>query len=124
MTRLTSDVSHKRGSPVYCTCYSRIRRTFILFQFLSNMVLMMCSYQTWCLGTIFTLRILEISFPASKRSQKHGKGVTKRTLTSVWKKLWPESTVEFDIEESETVPCGAYSQRDCAFDQDQGTGGG
>ncbi|GBM72560.1 hypothetical protein AVEN_81831-1 [Araneus ventricosus] len=32
--------------------------------------------------------------------------VTKRTLTSYWKKLWPESVVECDIEASETLPCG------------------
>ncbi|GBM99854.1 hypothetical protein AVEN_204383-1 [Araneus ventricosus] len=30
-------------------------------------------------------------------------GSTKRTLTSAWKKLWPESVVECAIEESETV---------------------
>ncbi|GBL98462.1 hypothetical protein AVEN_111595-1 [Araneus ventricosus] len=31
-------------------------------------------------------------------------GVTKRTLTSVWKKLWPESVVECDFEGFETIP--------------------
>ncbi|GBM08269.1 Tigger transposable element-derived protein 1 [Araneus ventricosus] len=31
-------------------------------------------------------------------------GVTKRTLTSAWKKLWPESVVECEFEEPETVP--------------------
>ncbi|GBO22366.1 hypothetical protein AVEN_32173-1, partial [Araneus ventricosus] len=35
------------------------------------------------------------------------------------KKVWPESVIKCDIEESETVPCGAYSQRDCDFGQDQ-----
>ncbi|GBN09469.1 hypothetical protein AVEN_143097-1 [Araneus ventricosus] len=30
--------------------------------------------------------------------------VTKRTLTSAWKKLWPESVVECDFEGFETVP--------------------
>ncbi|GBO26528.1 hypothetical protein AVEN_253957-1 [Araneus ventricosus] len=31
-------------------------------------------------------------------------GVTKRTLTSVWKKLWPDRVVERDSEGFETVP--------------------
>ncbi|GBM93457.1 hypothetical protein AVEN_180236-1 [Araneus ventricosus] len=54
--------------------------------------------------------------------EKAWEGVTKITLTSDWKKLWSESVVEYDIEESETVACGAYSQRqrDCVFGQDQG----
>ncbi|GBM36937.1 hypothetical protein AVEN_132194-1 [Araneus ventricosus] len=42
-------------------------------------------------------------------------GVTKRTFTSSWKKRLPENVVECNIGESETLPCGAYSQRDCAF---------
>ncbi|GBO22411.1 hypothetical protein AVEN_21707-1, partial [Araneus ventricosus] len=35
------------------------------------------------------------------------------------KKVWPESVIKCDIEESATVPCRAYSQRDCDFGQDQ-----
>ncbi|GBL83142.1 hypothetical protein AVEN_54864-1 [Araneus ventricosus] len=72
--------------------------------FLSNMV---SRYQT------YSQRKLEISLP-------HGwenawEGVTKRISTSAWKKFWSDSVVECDIEESETVPNGAYSKRDCVF---------
>ncbi|GBL89459.1 hypothetical protein AVEN_87808-1 [Araneus ventricosus] len=59
-----------------------------------------------------------------QNNRKCMEGVTKRTLISAWKKLWSERVVECDIQESEIVSCGAYSQRDCAFGQDQGTGGG
>ncbi|PNF21897.1 hypothetical protein B7P43_G04399 [Cryptotermes secundus] len=39
-----------------------------------------------------------------KMIEKAWEGVTKRTLTSAWKKLWPESVVECDFEGSEIVP--------------------
>lgn len=39
-----------------------------------------------------------------KMIEKAWEGVTKRTLTSAWKKLWPESVVECDFEGFETVP--------------------
>ncbi|GBL78699.1 hypothetical protein AVEN_65264-1 [Araneus ventricosus] len=64
-------------------------------------------------------RILKISLPhrfLPKMIENAWEWVTKRTLTSAWKKLWSESVAECDIEVSETVvPCGAYSQRDCEF---------
>ncbi|GBM93501.1 hypothetical protein AVEN_274827-1 [Araneus ventricosus] len=70
--------------------------------------------------------VLEISPPhrfLPKMIENAWKAVTKRILTSACKKLWPESVVECDIEVSETVPCEAYSQGDCVFGQDRGTGG-
>ncbi|GBO37491.1 hypothetical protein AVEN_31993-1 [Araneus ventricosus] len=42
----------------------------------------------------------------------HGKRFPKPP-TSAGKKLWSESVVECDIEESETEPCGLYSKRLC-----------
>ncbi|PNF30675.1 hypothetical protein B7P43_G06169 [Cryptotermes secundus] len=39
-----------------------------------------------------------------KMIEKAWEGVTKRTLTSAWKKLWPESVVECDFEGFEIVP--------------------
>ncbi|PNF30455.1 hypothetical protein B7P43_G12495 [Cryptotermes secundus] len=36
--------------------------------------------------------------------EKVWEGVTKRTLTSAWKKLWPERVVECDFEGFEIVP--------------------
>ncbi|GBN50912.1 hypothetical protein AVEN_49257-1 [Araneus ventricosus] len=79
-----------------------------------------------CLGTNLTLREYQkYHFHIAsclKMIENAWEEVTKRTLTSAWKKFWSESIVECDIEESETVPCGAYSQRDCVCGQ--GTGGG
>ncbi|GBO17977.1 hypothetical protein AVEN_126599-1 [Araneus ventricosus] len=76
----------------------------------------------------YSQRILEISLPlvcCLKMIENAWEEITKRTLTSAWKKLWLlDNVVECYIEESETVPCGAYSQRDCVFVQDQGTGVG
>ncbi|GBN05474.1 hypothetical protein AVEN_240465-1 [Araneus ventricosus] len=71
-------------------------------------------------------RIYEISLPHRFQPQndRNDRGVTKRTLTSAWKNLCSESVVEYDIEESETVPCGAYNQRVFVFGEDQETGGG
>ncbi|GBM23922.1 hypothetical protein AVEN_52125-1 [Araneus ventricosus] len=87
-------------------------------EFLSNMVSREQPYSQ---------RILEISLSnrfLPQNDQNAWEGVTKRTLTFAWKKLWPESVIECDIEESETVRFGAYSQRDCVFGQYQGTRGG
>ncbi|PNF19045.1 hypothetical protein B7P43_G11706 [Cryptotermes secundus] len=39
-----------------------------------------------------------------KTIEKAWERVTKRTLTSAWKKLWPESVAECDFEGFETVP--------------------
>ncbi|PNF21866.1 hypothetical protein B7P43_G05279 [Cryptotermes secundus] len=39
-----------------------------------------------------------------KMIEKTWEGVTKRTLTSAWKKLWPDSVVECDFEGFEIVP--------------------
>ncbi|PNF34534.1 hypothetical protein B7P43_G10746 [Cryptotermes secundus] len=39
-----------------------------------------------------------------KMIEKAWEGVTKRTLTSAWKKLWPESIVEHDFEGYEIAP--------------------
>ncbi|XP_043259296.1 tigger transposable element-derived protein 1-like [Colletes gigas] len=38
-----------------------------------------------------------------KMIEKAWEGITKRTLTSAWKKLWPESVVECDVVGFETV---------------------
>ncbi|GBO41452.1 hypothetical protein AVEN_115735-1 [Araneus ventricosus] len=76
----------------------------------------------------YSQRLLEISlqhrFLPQKMIENAWERVTKRALTCAWKKLWSESVVECDTEESETAPCGAYSQQDCVFGQDQGSGGG
>ncbi|GBL81027.1 hypothetical protein AVEN_274093-1 [Araneus ventricosus] len=90
--------------------------TKFLFYFNSyqTLGLVMGSYQTLCLGTNLTLRAYQnyhfhiVSCP--KMIENAWEGVTKRALTSAWKKLWPESFVECDIEESEIMLCGAYSQ--------------
>ncbi|GBN67715.1 hypothetical protein AVEN_21166-1 [Araneus ventricosus] len=64
----------------------------------SNMVL--CRFYRQC--RLNSQRILKISLPISsclKMMENVWEGVTKKTLTSVWKKLLPESVVERDIEE-------------------------
>ncbi|GBN86202.1 hypothetical protein AVEN_269350-1 [Araneus ventricosus] len=86
----------------------------------------MGSYQTWCLGINVTLgeyyeNYFHIVF-CLKMIENAWEGVTKRTLFFAWRKLWSEIVVECDIEESETVLCEVYSQRDRVFGQYQGTG--
>ncbi|GBN27224.1 hypothetical protein AVEN_130566-1 [Araneus ventricosus] len=54
----------------------------------------------------YSHRILEMPFcivSCFKIIENLWEGVTKRILTSAWKKLWPESVSECDIKEYETV---------------------
>ncbi|GBO02731.1 hypothetical protein AVEN_57555-1 [Araneus ventricosus] len=77
-------------------------------------------------GQPYSESALEISLPQRflpQNDRKCREGITKRTLTSARKKLWKESVVECDIGESETVTCGANSQRGCVFGRDRGAGG-
>ncbi|GBN86536.1 hypothetical protein AVEN_61582-1 [Araneus ventricosus] len=89
--------------------------------FLSNMVSREQLHSQRTLEILFLHRIL----PQNDRNAWKGSlGMTssKRTLTSAWKKLWSESVVKCDIEESETVPCGAYIQRYVSFAKIWGLG--
>ncbi|GBM30730.1 hypothetical protein AVEN_222863-1 [Araneus ventricosus] len=50
-----------------------------------------------CKDLSYSHRILEISTPHRFLLQNAWKGVTKRTLTSTWKKIWLVSVVEYDF---------------------------
>ncbi|GBM40386.1 hypothetical protein AVEN_106132-1 [Araneus ventricosus] len=60
----------------------------------------------------YSQRILEISirhrFLPQNERKCMGRGFQENPHFC-WKKLWSETVVECDIEESETEPCGAYS---------------
>ncbi|PNF20183.1 hypothetical protein B7P43_G16984 [Cryptotermes secundus] len=58
-----------------------------------------------------------------KMIEKAWKRVTKRTLTSAWKKLWPESVVKCDFEGFEIVPVELVVN-EIIFGRDHGAGGG
>ncbi|GBL74195.1 hypothetical protein AVEN_231072-1 [Araneus ventricosus] len=55
----------------------------------------------------YSQRVLEISLPhrcLPQDNRKYVGSVTKRTIISAWKSLWPETFVECDFEGFETVP--------------------